>query len=146
MVAVGGAWATNVPPAVAGAPLSPVARNETQAVAAQISTNAAYSVDHIQPSWGSVNRGSNSTGKPSSASSDAKFESANRRYGTTAWKRRQYHACSSGVVVDSRKYGSPIVAVSSSRIRAIGASSPRGFHSGEARIGSSSSEAASSPT
>jgi hypothetical protein len=78
-------------------------RSEVHATAAQASTKATYIADQAQPSCGSDSHGSASTGKPSSASSEAKFDSANRRYGTAVRKRRQYHACSSGVVVDSRK-------------------------------------------
>src|SRR6185503_1235878 len=66
---------------------------ETHAVPAQSSAKAAKSADQPQPSCVRSNAGSNSSGKPSSASSEAKFESAKSRYGTAAWKRRQYQAC-----------------------------------------------------
>ena len=126
-------------PAVAAA-----ARSDAQPVAAHTPTNTTYSADQPQPRAARSNHGSSRTGKPSSASSDAKFDSANSRYGTALRKRRQYQDCSSGVVVDSRKYGRPIVAASSSRMRSVGSSSPCGFQVEDARIGSDSSETASS--
>src|SRR6478672_120994 len=113
---------------------------DIHAVPAQRSANAANRIDQPQPSWLRSNTGSNSTGKPSSASSEAKFESANRRYGTALRKRRQYQDCRSGVVVESRKYGRPMVATRSSRMREIGSSSPRGFQPLEAMIGRQASE------
>ena len=113
--------------------------------AAHSNANAPYAIDHAQPSSIRPNHGSSSTGNPSSASNDAKFDSANNRYGTAALNRRQYHDCSSGVVVDSRKYGRPIVTASNSRMRTIGSSSPRGFQSADARIGSVASDNTSKP-
>jgi hypothetical protein len=47
--------------------------------------------------------GSIRKGKPSSASKEAKFDSANSRYGAAAWKRREYQAPTNGVVVASKK-------------------------------------------
>src|SRR5258706_16046084 len=119
---------------------------EVHAVPAHRSAKPAKSADQPQPSGVRQNAGSKSSGKPRSASSGAGFESAKSRYGTAAWNRRQYHACRSGVVLESRKYGSPIVAPSRSRMLAIGcASSPRGFQPFEARIGRETSETASKP-
>src|SRR5262245_24042518 len=105
-------------------PSSVAARDEFHAVATQTTTNAAYNIDQLHPSCGSESCGSNSTGKPSNAVSDARLERANNRYGTTLRNRCQYQACNSGVVVESRKYGRPIVAVRSNRMRRMGASSP----------------------
>src|SRR5688500_3642180 len=53
--------------------------HEAQAVAAQSNAKPANSNDHPQPSCGTSNAGSKSSGKPSSASSEAKFDSANSR-------------------------------------------------------------------
>jgi hypothetical protein len=50
------------------------------------------------------------------------------------------------VVVESRKYGRPMVTKSRSRMRVIGSSSPCGFQPLEARIGSESSDTPSSAT
>src|SRR3954463_3028465 len=77
---------------------------DMSATLAQRSANPAYRNDQPQPSCFKSNAGSKKSGKPSSASNDAKLESANRRYGTALSKRRQYPACSSGVVVERRKY------------------------------------------
>src|ERR671913_1357967 len=65
---------------------------DSHAVTAHSTANPANRNDQPQPSVVRSNAGSNSTGKPSSASSDAKLESANNRYGTALWKRRQYQA------------------------------------------------------
>src|SRR3954468_16900579 len=65
--------------------------------------------DQPQASCVRSNAGSKRGGKPSSESSEAKSDSASRRYGTASWKRRQYHICSSGGVVERRKYGRPMV-------------------------------------
>ena len=67
---------------------------DSHAVMPQSSANPANRNDQPQPSAVKSNAGSNSTGKPSSASSDARLESANSRYGTALWKRRQYQAWS----------------------------------------------------
>src|SRR5687767_649416 len=75
---------------------------ESQAVPAQRSAKAAKTNDQPQPSAFRSSAGSNSAGNPRSASSEARLERANRRYGTTVRKRRQYHAWRRGVVVDSR--------------------------------------------
>ena len=144
--AAGGATAACArPSAGTGSPsVAAAARIDAHPVAAQTPANTTYSADQPQPSCARSNHGSSRIGKPSSASSDAKLDSANSRYGTALRKRRQYQDCNSGVVVDSRKYGRPIVAVSSSRMRSVGSSSPCGFQLVEARIGSDSSDTASS--
>ena len=49
-------------------------------------------------------------------------------------------------MVDSRKYGSPIVATSKSRMRSTGSSLPCGFHELEAMIGRQASDTARSAT
>ena len=51
---------------------------------------------------------------------EAKFESANSRYGRPPLCIREYHACSSGLVEESRKYGSPTVTASSATMRSEG--------------------------
>jgi hypothetical protein len=76
---------------------------DNHAVPAQRNANPAKTNDHAQPSVFRSNAGSNSAGKPRSARSEARLESAKSRYGTTLRKRRQYHAWRSGVVVDRRK-------------------------------------------
>src|ERR1041384_3500653 len=119
---------------------------DIHAVPAQRSANTAKRSDQPQPSWLRSNSGSNSTGKPSSARSEAKLESANRGDGPAPRKRRQYQDCSGGVVVESRKYGRPIVATSRTRMREIGSSSPRGFQPLEAMIGRQARGAARSAT
>src|SRR6185503_4293264 len=63
---------------------------DIHAVPAQRKAKPTNRNDQPQPSWPRSSAGSNSSGKPSSASSEAKFDRANRRYGTAAWKRRQY--------------------------------------------------------
>src|SRR5438874_1370203 len=78
---------------------------DSHAVPAHSSAKPAKRNDQPQPRLFRSKAGSKSSGKPSSASSEAKLERANSRYGTTVRKRRQYHACRSGVVVESRKYG-----------------------------------------
>ena len=55
------------------------------------------------PSSIKPNHGSNSTGNPSNANNEAKFDNANNRYGTAALNRRQYQDCNNGVVVDNKK-------------------------------------------
>ena len=52
---------------------------DSHAVAAHSTANPANRNDQPQPSVVRSNAGSNSTGKPSNASSEAKLESANRR-------------------------------------------------------------------
>src|SRR3990167_5332370 len=99
----GAAAAASRVPSCAGAPL-----REDAAVAPQSTTSTAYSADQPQPSCLRSKNGSNRSGKPISASSEAKLESANKRYGTALRNLPQYQAWSSGVVVESRKYGSPI--------------------------------------
>src|SRR4051812_49021095 len=63
------------------------ARTEPHAVAAHRATRQANRPDQAHPSCGSVKYGSSNTGKPIRASSDAKFDNANRRYGTTLLNR-----------------------------------------------------------
>jgi len=63
------------------------------------------------------------------------LESENSRYGMR-FSVVAYHTCTSGPVVDSMKYGSPIVAASSSRIRATGSSAPVGFQFAPTMMGS----------
>src|SRR5437762_1534596 len=77
---------------------------------------------------------------------DPKLDSANKRYGMPEPERRTYQACSSGLVAESRKYGSPMVAASSARIRRVGSPTSDGFQCGEGRMGSSAALAASSAT
>ena len=73
-----------------------------------------------------------------SASSEARFESANSRYGLAPNRLLLNHACTSGLNVDIRKYGKPMVAAKSNRIRGPGSSSPPGFHEMSGMIGSNS--------
>src|SRR5262245_25298585 len=120
-------------------PASPV---DNQAVSAHRPAKTTKTVDQPQPSCPRSKVGSKSRGKPKRASSEAKFESAKRRYGTALRKRRQYHDWSKGVVVESRKYGSPIVTASRIRIREIGSSLPRGFQPLEAMMGRNARETA----
>jgi len=72
-------------------------------MAAPRTAKAPYRKDQLQPIARRSNAGSSNSGKPSSASREAKFDSANSRYGTALLKRRQYHDCRSGVVVESKK-------------------------------------------
>ena len=62
-----------------------------------------------------------------SASIDARFDSANSRYGLAPCRARANQTWTSGLVVDSRKYGSPMVAASRPRISHDGFSAPVGF-------------------
>ena len=52
-----------------------------------------------------------------------------------SWYARANHACTSGLVDESRKYGRPMVAKSSRRMRATGLSPPAGFQPGSGEIG-----------
>ena len=56
----------------------------------------------------------------------------------------RYHACNSGPVEDSNKYGRPIVAASSPRIRSVGFESASGFQEGDGLIGNNIRHASSS--
>jgi hypothetical protein len=76
--------------------------------------------------------GSRRKGYVKSPARDAAFDSANRRYGVVL--NRKYHACNSGLVVASRKYGSPTVLDRSRRMRRAGSPSPL-FHAGDAITG-----------
>ena len=57
--------------------------------------------------------------------------------GSRPGRARANHACTSGLVVDSRKYGRPIVAASRPRISHDGFSVPAGFQYAPGMIGSS---------
>src|ERR1039457_7121738 len=83
--------------AAAGSPV------DRQAVTAQMTTKQAYAADHAEPCSRVGRFGSTSSGYVRSASMDAAFESANRRYGRPPRWRREYQACSSGLVEESRK-------------------------------------------
>src|SRR5688572_18741337 len=76
---------------------------DNHAVPAQRSAKETNRNDQPHPRLFRSKVGSKRIGKPSKASSEARLESANSRYGTTLLNLRQYHACSSGVVVESRK-------------------------------------------
>jgi hypothetical protein len=67
---------------------------------------------------------------------EAKFESANRRYGIPSRCVRAYHACNNGLVEESRKYGSPTVTESSARMVREGCAAPTLFQPGWGRMGS----------
>src|SRR6185503_19541696 len=77
------------------------------------------------------------------ASSEPTFERAYRRYGETPGFVWLNHCCMSGPVDDSTKYGSPIVTISSMRIRRLGSPSRLAFQRSEGVIGSSASESPS---
>src|SRR5260370_40451625 len=65
---------------------------ESHAVPAQSSAKAANRNDHAQPRLVRSNAGSNSSGKPRSASSEAKFDSTQRREGSAVRKSLHVHA------------------------------------------------------
>ena len=106
--------------------------------------NATYAPDQPYDCSRVVTHGSSAKGYPSSASIDARLESANNRYGLFPGKLRANHACTSGLVVDSRKYGRPMVAARRPRMRSEGLSLPSGFHCAPGTIGSSAQLKASS--
>ena len=72
------------------------------------------------------------------------MDSANRRYGFAPGRARANQACTSGLVAESRRYGSPTAAPSSSRMALTGSSSPSGFQLSAGAIGSVAAAAASS--
>ena len=74
-----------------------------------------------------MRNGSTITGYPSSANKEARFESANRRYGVD-WRRLAAIACTSGLVQESKKKDSPTEEPSAPRIIITGFSPPEGFH------------------
>src|ERR1035438_4457131 len=83
--------------AAAGSPI------DRQAVTAQTTTKQAYAADQAEPCRRVGRLGSTSSGYVRSASMEAALESANRRYGRPPRLRREYQACSSGLVEESRK-------------------------------------------
>jgi hypothetical protein len=76
---------------------------------------------------------------------DAPFDSANKRYGMPARLWRAYHACSSGLVEESRRYGAPTVTASSARMRSEGLPAATVFHAALGTIGNAARLAANTP-
>src|SRR5262249_51050359 len=66
---------------------------------------------------------------------EAKLESAKRRYGIPPVWVRAYHACSSGLVEESRKYGSPTVTLSRARMVSDGCPKPCVFQATPGMMG-----------
>lgn len=69
------------------------------------------------------------------ATIEARFDSANSRYGLLPGWARANQTCTIGLVVESITKGSPITAASSARMPVIGLPSPAGFHASEAMTG-----------
>src|SRR5690348_14938987 len=65
--------------ATSGTGCAAIARIERHAVDAHSATRTANRADQVQPSCGSVKYGSSRSGNPIRASSEAKFDRANRR-------------------------------------------------------------------
>src|SRR5688572_28148109 len=122
----------------------PLGRAASHAHAAHARENAPSPTDHTVACARRVSSGSTRNGYDTSASSDPAFESAYRRYGLRPGFTRLNHACVSGPVVDSTKYGSPIVTASSARICRVGASASWACQRDDGTIGSSASAASSS--
>ena len=87
--------------------------------------------------------GSIKNGYDSNASIDAKFDSANKRYGLAPGRARANQVCTIGLVVESITYGRPITPASKARMPKIGFASPAGFQKSPAITGSTRQLAAS---
>ena len=101
---------------------------------------ARTAIDQPQPALRVRSTARTAPDKPSSASSDAKFDSANRRYGTALGKRRQNHACTSGWSSTAGSTAGRWSRRGAAGSAQIGSSSPRGFQPRRAMIGRQASD------
>jgi hypothetical protein len=91
-------------------------------------------------------KGSTAIGYVSSASSEARLDSANRRYGTAPGRNCVTQACTSGPVVDSMKYGRPTQAIKVAAMARPGSVAASDADAGPGRMGSAAIAATSSTT
>src|SRR5205085_12474818 len=84
------------------------------------STTARYAPDHQRSCWSIGSSGSMATGYAIKAVRDAALETAKSLYGNRPRPAPAYQDCSNGLVVDSRKYGSPTEIASNPKIAIAG--------------------------
>src|SRR4029077_18371066 len=101
---------------VAGFESRPTPRLASHAVNEHTAAKITKKTDHNSTCPREVIRGSIRKGKPRSASKEAKFETANKWYGSDPPPARACQVCTSGLVAPSRINGKPIEAASTTRI------------------------------